>query len=149
MANAPASSWIGARLLRKEDARYLIGAGMFIADSRMPGMQDVAFVRRQMAHARVRGVPKPAGAETRALAPAPIRMRRQLLSNRQATVSLECGGSLAYWDHRPDELVIHLSTQGGHVMRLGLAQALGLSEHKIRVIAPDVGGGFGGKNRLM
>src|SRR6202023_3174539 len=42
-----------------------------------------------------------------------------------------------------------LSTQGAHVMRLGLAQALGLPEHKIRVIAPDVGGGFGGKNRLL
>ena len=34
-------------------------------------------------------------------------------------------------------------------MRLGLSQALGLPENKVRVIAPDVGGGFGGKNRLM
>ena len=69
--------------------------------------------------------------------------------NRQATVSLECRGVLAYWDHRNDELVVYLSTQGGHVMRIGLPQALGLPENKIRVIAPDVGGGFGGKNRIM
>ena len=69
--------------------------------------------------------------------------------NRQATVSLECRGVLAYWDHRNDELVVYLSTQGGHVVRIGLAQALGLPENKVRVIAPDVGGGFGGKNRLM
>ena len=69
--------------------------------------------------------------------------------NRQATVSLECRGVLAYWDHRNDELVVHLSTQGGHVVRIGLAQALGLPENKVRVIAPDVGGGFGGKNRIM
>ena len=46
---------------------------------------------------------------------APIRLRRQLRMNRQATVSLECRGVLAYWDHRNDELVVHLSTQGGHV----------------------------------
>jgi carbon-monoxide dehydrogenase large subunit len=80
---------------------------------------------------------------------APIQLRRQFRMNRQATVSLECRGVLAYWDHRNDELVVHLSTQGGHVMRLGLSQALGLPENKLRVIAPDVGGGFGGKNRLM
>ena len=69
--------------------------------------------------------------------------------NRQATVSLECRGVLAYWDHRNDELVVYLSTQGGHVVRIGLAQALGLPENKVRIIAPDIGGGFGGKNRIM
>src|SRR5262249_54772419 len=77
------------------------------------------------------------------LAAAPIRLRRQLRMNRQATVSLECRGVLAYWDHRTDELVVYLSTQGGHVIRIGLAKSLGLPEHKVRVIAPDVGGGFG------
>ena len=58
-SHAPSDGWIGARLLRKEDARHLNGAGMFIADIRLPGMQDVAFVRSQMAHARVRGLTKP------------------------------------------------------------------------------------------
>src|SRR5262249_55420388 len=38
---------------------------------------------------------------------------------------------------------------GAHVVRIGMAQALGLPENKVRIIAPDVGGGFGGKNRLM
>ena len=42
-------SWIGASLLRKEDARHLHGRGMFIADINMPGIQDIAFVRSQMA----------------------------------------------------------------------------------------------------
>jgi carbon-monoxide dehydrogenase large subunit len=83
------------------------------------------------------------------LAAAPVRLRRQFRMNRQATVSLECRGVLAYWDHRNDELVVHLSTQGGHVVRIGMAQALGLPENKVRIIAPDVGGGFGGKNRIM
>jgi aerobic carbon-monoxide dehydrogenase large subunit len=52
-------SWIGASLLRKEDARYLHGRGMFIADVDMPGVQDVAFVRSQMANANIRQVIKP------------------------------------------------------------------------------------------
>ena len=54
-----AKGWIGASMLRKEDARHLHGRGMFIADVAMPGVQDVAFVRSQMASARVRAVTKP------------------------------------------------------------------------------------------
>jgi carbon-monoxide dehydrogenase large subunit len=83
------------------------------------------------------------------LASAPVRLRRRFRMNRQATVSLECRGVLAYWDHRLNELVVYLSTQGGQVKRLGLSQILGLPENQVRVIAPDIGGGFGGKNRLM
>jgi xanthine dehydrogenase molybdopterin-binding subunit B len=37
------------------------------------------------------------------------------------------------------------STQVPHVVRTMLGLTLGLDEHKLRVIAPDVGGGFGGK----
>ncbi len=82
-------------------------------------------------------------------AAAPVRLRRKFRMNRQATITLECRGVVAHWDRRLEELVVHLSTQGAHVMRIGLAQSLGLPENKVRVIAPDVGGGFGGKNRLM
>ncbi len=57
----PPTVWIGASVLRKEDARHLLGHGMFIADIRMPGMQDVAFVRSDMAHAQVRRVITPPG----------------------------------------------------------------------------------------
>src|SRR5215813_7868586 len=53
------ASWIGASLLRKEDARHLHGHGMFIADTNMPGTQEIAFVRSQRAHANVRHVTKP------------------------------------------------------------------------------------------
>src|SRR4051795_13638582 len=60
----PSDGWSGASLLRKEDSRHLLGHGMFIADIRMPGMQDVAFVRSQMAHATVRQVTKPEGQAT-------------------------------------------------------------------------------------
>jgi aerobic carbon-monoxide dehydrogenase large subunit len=83
------------------------------------------------------------------LATAPIRVHRRLRLNRQATVSIEGRGVLAYWDRRLDELVVYLSTQGGQVKRLALSRMLGVPEHKVRVIAPDIGGGFGGKNRIM
>src|SRR5262249_61096792 len=53
------ASWIGANLLRKEDARHLHGHGMFIADIIIPGTQEIAFVRSQRAHANVRRVTKP------------------------------------------------------------------------------------------
>src|SRR2546430_10383263 len=56
-----AESWIGASLLRKEDARHLQGRGMFIADISIPGLQDIAFVRSQVANGNVRQVTKPPG----------------------------------------------------------------------------------------
>ena len=62
---SPSDSWIGASLLRKEDARHLLGHGMFMADVRMSGMQDIAFVRSDMANARVRRVLPPPGTTAR------------------------------------------------------------------------------------
>ncbi|MGQ0576789.1 MAG: xanthine dehydrogenase family protein molybdopterin-binding subunit [Pseudonocardia sp.] len=48
-------------------------------------------------------------------------------------------------DPTSEQLTIWSSTQIPHVLRVMLGVVLGLPEHKIRVIAPDVGGGFGGK----
>src|SRR5437660_6313895 len=47
---------VGARLLRKEDDRYLRGRGEFVGDIKLAGMQDVAFVRSPVAHGRIRAV---------------------------------------------------------------------------------------------
>ena len=46
---------IGARLLRKEDDRFLRGKGQYVGDIRLPGMKEVAFLRSPVAHARIRG----------------------------------------------------------------------------------------------
>ncbi|HEY4072819.1 MAG TPA: xanthine dehydrogenase family protein molybdopterin-binding subunit [Herbaspirillum sp.] len=54
---------VGARVLRKEDARHLHGKGRFVADISMPGLQEVAFLRSPMAHARLNGLHKPKGHE--------------------------------------------------------------------------------------
>ena len=48
-------------------------------------------------------------------------------------------------DPTGEQLVMWSSTQVPHILKTMLALTLGLPEHKIRVIAPDVGGGFGGK----
>ena len=50
---------VGARLIRKEDDRLMRGRGQFVADLRFAGMQDVAFVRSPLAHARIRGISAP------------------------------------------------------------------------------------------
>ena len=47
---------VGARLLRKEDDRFMRGRGQYVADIRLADLQDVAFVRSPLAHARIRAI---------------------------------------------------------------------------------------------
>ena len=54
---------IGARVLRKEDARHLAGKGKFTSDFKRPGQKDMAFVRSPVTHARIKSITKPAGFE--------------------------------------------------------------------------------------
>src|SRR5712692_5820330 len=53
---------VGASLLRKEDDRHLRGRGEFVADIRLPGTQEVVFLRSPHAHARIRGILVPPAA---------------------------------------------------------------------------------------
>ena len=80
-----------------------------------------------------------------ASAAATICVTRELRTARQCMAPIEGRGFIAEWDSRLDQLVLHAATQFPHVVRTGLAQCLGLSEAQIRVISPDVGGGFGYK----
>src|SRR5580692_8304590 len=50
---------VGARLPRKEDDRFLRGRGQYVADIRLAGLKDVAFVRSPMAHARIKAIHVP------------------------------------------------------------------------------------------
>jgi carbon-monoxide dehydrogenase large subunit len=74
---------------------------------------------------------------------APLTVSATFTSARVAALPLEGRACLAEWDDRDDQLVMHVSTQVPHQVRSGVAQALGILERQIRVIAPDVGGGFG------
>jgi carbon-monoxide dehydrogenase large subunit len=66
-------------------------------------------------------------------------------SGRVSGLPMEGRATHAEWDDRDGQVVVHTSTQVPHQTRSGIAQALGVPERTIRVIAPDVGGGFGQK----
>jgi aerobic carbon-monoxide dehydrogenase large subunit len=239
---------IGARVLRKEDDRFLRGGGCYVGDIALPGLREVAFLRSPLAHARIRSIRKPPGAEasvfvrdeldiapvqaklalpgfkpsdhpplahckvrfvgeaiamgiaaTRAeaedllalveldleelpavvdvieardappalvhegwpdnvfletafdkgiaevAATAPVVVRREYRTARQVMNPLEGKAVLAQWEGRTGQLVVHTSTQVPHMIRAAIAEHLGLSQGRVRVIAPDVGGGFGYK----
>lgn len=246
-----ASEGIGARVRRKEDERHLHGRGRFVGDIAMPGLQEVAFLRSPVAHARVRGVAKPAQgdvliaadfagmlpivtrsaipgykvsdypcvatdkarfvgdilavavARTRAEAEdvceavvpdleelppivdvyrgrakdavllheqwgdnlflqtsfdsglsdevlnAPIKVTREYKTARQCMHPMEGKGVLAYWDFQADQLVIVTSTQVPHLIRTGVAECLQIDQERVRIVTPDVGGGFGYKCLLQ
>ena len=76
-------------------------------------------------------------------ATAAVTVRATFRSARVAALPLEGRACLAEWDDRDDQLILHVSTQVPHQVRSGVAQALHLPERQVRVIAPDVGGGFG------
>ena len=242
---------IGCSVKRLEDDRLLRGRGEFVADIRLPGMRDLAFVRSPLAHARIRAITKPPTAEaavftladlasvrpivansalpgfrtseqpvlaagkvryvgepiavcvaaSRAeaedlaaavvvdfeelpalvdmraalatptrihehwpdnvfletniaiaperLAAAPITVRRRLRTARQCMSPIEGRGVVATWDRRLEQLLLYTATQMPHIVRTGLAGCLGLDEARVRIVAPDVGGGFGYKGILL
>lgn len=240
-------------LPRLEDDRHLEGRARFIADLRFAGMQDVAFLRSPLAHARIRHVGKPKGLEdsvftaadldgvkgitansglagfrsstqpvlafdrvrhvgepiaaciarnraeaedlaelvaldleelpavadmTKACdADAPhlhdhwpdnvfltthvdtnfdavirdahVMVKRTLRTARQSMAPIENRGVVATWDNQAEQLVVYTSSQMPHIVRNGLSECLGLPQGMIRVVAPDVGGGFGYKGILL
>jgi len=243
---------VGARLIRKEDDRLMRGRGQFVADLRFAGMQDVAFVRSPLAHARIRSIVIPPAlkdavfvasdlvgvkpiravsglrgfkvseqpvlatekarfvgelvamclAPTRAQAEdiagsialdleelpavhdmleartpesallhdhwsdnvfletfvdvdigkaldAPIKVTREIRTARQCMAPIEGRGVVALWDTRLEQLTLYSACQMPHIVRTGLAGCLGLEEAQVRIIAPDVGGGFGYKGILL
>jgi carbon-monoxide dehydrogenase large subunit len=248
-ASFPPFRGVGARLPRKEDRRFLLGQGEYVANIRLPSMLEVAFVRSPMAHARIRGISKhpnvfsaddlqgvkpiravsgvkgfkpseqpilasgkvrqvgelvamcvaPTRAEAEDLADevvvdleelpavvdmlaartdppalvheewgdnvflesltdddlssiekkAKVKVRRTVRTARQHMSPMEGRGVVCEWNRRLDQLVMYTAAQMPHINRAGLAECLGIDQGAIRVIAPDVGGGFGYKGILL
>ena len=71
--------------------------------------------------------------------------RLDLVNNRIVPNAMEARGVLASYSRADDSYTVYVANQNPHVERLLLSSVLGLPEHKLRVIAPDVGGGFGSK----
>ena len=253
MKQARSGKGVGASLARKEDRRFLRGQGEYVANIRLPGMLDVAFVRSPMAHAAIRSIAKPAGHEasvftaadltgvkpiravcglkgfkvsdqpvlasgkvrqvgelvamcvapTRAEAEdiadsvgldlgelpavvdmvaartgppalvhdewgdnvfleslvdgdlsevkrdAAVTIRKTIRTARQHMSPMEGRGVVCEWNRRLDQLVMYSAAQMPHLNRAGLSECLGIDQGAIRVIAPDVGGGFGYKGILL
>ena len=82
-------------------------------------------------------------------AQAPHVIRETFTMERGAAMPMECRGILARWEAHEGALTCWISTQGPIPIRNGLAAIFHLPEHKVRVIAPDVGGGFGPKIMLF
>ena len=70
-------------------------------------------------------------------------------SGRQAAVPLEARGAVAAFDAATGRVTLSASTQMPHLLRTGIADALGITESELRVVAPEVGGGFGQKMALI
>jgi len=70
-------------------------------------------------------------------------VRVEVVHHRLSAAALEPRGTIA--SYVSGDLCVWSSTQTPHQLRDDLAAALGLAQHRVRVIVPDVGGGFGSK----
>jgi len=78
-----------------------------------------------------------------ALAAAEVTVKRRFIQQRLIPAFMEPRSVVV--QPSGDAVTVWSATQIPHVLRVMLSLTLGLAEHKVRVIAPDVGGGFGGK----
>ncbi|PNG95334.1 xanthine dehydrogenase family protein molybdopterin-binding subunit [Streptomyces malaysiensis] len=74
---------------------------------------------------------------------APCVVHVDVRTGRQNALPLETRGAVAQWDAREEQLVLHTCTQTPHQVRTVAARCLRLDERAVRVIVPDMGGGFG------
>ena len=83
-----------------------------------------------------------------ALAGAPVRVKGRFRMHRKTAVAIEPRAYLAEYDAGRRTVTLHSATQVPGIVRDALATALDISGNDIRVVAADVGGGFGGKGSL-
>jgi aerobic carbon-monoxide dehydrogenase large subunit len=76
------------------------------------------------------------------------RVRITLRSRRQNASPMEPRAAHAAYDPADDRITLTCATQMPHLVRTAIADVLGIAESNLRVIAPDVGGGFGQKMSL-
>lgn len=72
-----------------------------------------------------------------------------LHSGRQSAMPLETRGGVADYDRATGRVTLYASVQMPHMLRTGIADVLGIDEGDLRIVAPDVGGGFGQKMSLF
>ena len=119
VVDAPAALATGAPMVHAE------AAGNVVVDGRM----------------------KTAGCDA-AFAAAHRRVRVDIRSRRQNASPLEARAAHAAWDAASGRVTLTCTTQTPHMMRTVIADLIGMPESDLRVVAPDVGGGFGQKMSL-
>jgi len=76
---------------------------------------------------------------------AEVVVKDRILNQRLIPNAMEPRAALAQWNPAAGDLTLWATTQNPHIVRFLLSLDTGIPEHKIRVIAPEVGGGFGSK----
>ena len=76
---------------------------------------------------------------------ADVVVKQRILQQRLAPTPMEPRGVLAEYSNPDQSMTIWMSSQNPHFIRLFVGGALGMPETRVRVISPDVGGGFGAK----
>jgi carbon-monoxide dehydrogenase large subunit len=83
-----------------------------------------------------------------AFATAPGRVGARFRMRRKTALAIEPRAAVAEYDAGRDAVTLHSTTQIPGIIRDAISDALDLPGHRLRVVAPDVGGGFGGKASL-
>ncbi len=84
-------------------------------------------------------------ATDRAFDAADVVVEQEMVFPRVHPAPLETCGAVADYDRASGKLTIHATTQAPHAHRTLYARLTGIPEHRIRVVSPDIGGGFGNK----
>jgi len=79
---------------------------------------------------------------------APVRVKGRFRMHRKAALAIEPRACLAEYDPGRAALTLYSATQIPGIIRDALSAALDIPGHRLRVVAPDVGGGFGAKGSL-
>src|SRR3989441_719779 len=85
------------------------------------------------------------GDSEKAFKEAEVVVKQRITSQRLIPTAMETRGVVAEYHGAEKSLILHSSTQIPHLMRTLVAMMLGVPENHLRVITPEVGGGFGSK----
>jgi carbon-monoxide dehydrogenase large subunit len=76
---------------------------------------------------------------------AEVTVKQRLINQRLVPNAMETRGAIAQYHQANGDLTIWVTSQNPHIHRVLMSGVLGIPEHHLRVIAPEVGGGFGSK----
>lgn len=116
-----------------------------VADCRAALAPDAPRAHRNAPHNIVAEFDMGYGDVDAAFAKAAHVFKESLWQHRAGAHSMECRGNVAHYDDVEDRLTLWSSTQAPHAAMRILADLLGRDENQMRVVPPDVGGGFGPK----